>query len=150
MQDLQRLRRQEREPLPRLREMPRERGGGAGEGRGGTAGARGRGLSRAWSSWHAWHLGSCRAACSVRRATIPPSSSPLTPYPSLPNQVQRTAFGIMQTQVVCDQCDGTGEVVAEKCGDCKGAVRRFRPLCLLLPRAATHLIFSSLCLFRPQ
>lgn len=36
-------------------------------------------------------------------------------------QVQRTAFGIMQTQVVCDQCDGTGEVIAEKCPDCKGA-----------------------------
>ena len=27
----------------------------------------------------------------------------------------------MQTQVVCDQCDGTGEVIAEKCPDCKGA-----------------------------
>jgi hypothetical protein len=36
--------------------------------------------------------------------------------------VQRTAFGIMQTQVVCDQCDGTGEVIAEKCPDCKGQV----------------------------
>jgi len=34
----------------------------------------------------------------------------------------------MQTQVVCDQCDGTGEGVAEKCGDCKGAVRVCFPL----------------------
>lgn len=45
------------------------------------------------------------------------------PSPNPKPQVQRTAFGIMQTQVVCDQCDGTGEVIAEKCPDCKGAVR---------------------------
>lgn len=40
----------------------------------------------------------------------------------LNQQTQRTAFGIMQTQTVCPDCNGNGEVVADKCPECKGQV----------------------------
>lgn len=30
----------------------------------------------------------------------------------------------MQTQTVCPDCNGNGEVVADKCPECKGQVRK--------------------------
>lgn len=41
---------------------------------------------------------------------------------------QRTPFGVMQTQRVCDQCRGTGKIIDNPCRSCagKGKVRRTR------------------------
>ena len=41
---------------------------------------------------------------------------------------QRTPFGVMQTQRVCDQCRGTGKIIDNPCRTCggKGKVRRTR------------------------
>lgn len=35
-------------------------------------------------------------------------------------QTQRTPFGLMQTQTVCPDCMGSGEVIADKCDSCGG------------------------------
>lgn len=34
---------------------------------------------------------------------------------------QQTAFGTFQTQTTCDQCNGTGKEIKEKCDDCQGS-----------------------------
>lgn len=34
---------------------------------------------------------------------------------------QQTAFGTFQTQTTCDQCNGTGKEIKEKCHDCQGS-----------------------------
>ena len=48
---------------------------------------------------------------------------------------QRTPFGAMQTQRVCDQCRGTGKIVEKPCRTCagKGRVRRARDLDVNVP-----------------
>ena len=50
-------------------------------------------------------------------------------------QVQRTPFGQMQTQRVCDRCRGTGKLVKDPCPTCsgKGKVRRTRDLEVTVP-----------------
>lgn len=35
-------------------------------------------------------------------------------------QIQRTQFGIMQTQTTCPTCDGEGKVIENKCSICRG------------------------------
>lgn len=35
-------------------------------------------------------------------------------------QTQRTPFGVMQSEAVCPNCEGTGEVITEKCPHCHG------------------------------
>jgi len=36
------------------------------------------------------------------------------------NLQQRTPFGVMQTQRVCDECSGRGQIITDKCRDCNG------------------------------
>lgn len=42
------------------------------------------------------------------------------------NVQQRTPFGVMQSQRVCDECGGNGKIITDKCKDCggKGRVRK--------------------------
>ena len=50
-------------------------------------------------------------------------------------QIQRTPFGQMQTQRVCERCRGTGKIVKDPCPTCsgKGKVRRQRELEVNVP-----------------
>lgn len=50
-------------------------------------------------------------------------------------QIQRTPFGQMQTQRVCERCRGTGKIVKDPCPTCsgKGKVRRSRDLEVTVP-----------------
>lgn len=51
------------------------------------------------------------------------------------NVTQRTPFGVMQTQRMCDQCGGKGKVIDRPCATCsgKGKVRRSREVELNIP-----------------
>ena len=51
------------------------------------------------------------------------------------NIQQRTPFGVMQSQHVCDECRGTGKIITEKCKDCngKGRVRKTRTIKVNIP-----------------
>ncbi|MCI5791654.1 MAG: molecular chaperone DnaJ [Clostridiales bacterium] len=42
------------------------------------------------------------------------------------NIQQRTPFGVMQSQRICDECGGRGKIITDKCKDCggKGIVRK--------------------------
>jgi len=84
LQNLQWLRREERKPYPRVWEMPGRWGGGPG---------REGGSERGEESFSVSDLPTCLHLVSDVSPSLPPSL-----------QVQRTAFGITQTQVVCDHC----------------------------------------------
>ncbi len=51
------------------------------------------------------------------------------------NVSQRTPFGVMQSQRVCDQCRGTGKIIEKPCRSCggKGKVRRTRSEDIKIP-----------------
>lgn len=51
------------------------------------------------------------------------------------NIQQRTPFGVMQSQRLCDECNGTGKVIIEKCSECygKGRVRKQRSITVNIP-----------------
>jgi molecular chaperone DnaJ len=53
-------------------------------------------------------------------------------------QVTRTPLGNFQTQTVCPECGGTGQVVEEYCGSCagQGRVEETKPIKVDIPAGA--------------